>query len=172
VTSSAGYVLDANVFIEAHKRYYAFDLCPGYWAALLSHHHAGRLCSIGKVRDELVGKGDALSDWVQGLPDSFFVETADPSISALFSSVITWVQAQPQYHPGAKAAFAAGADGWLVAYAKAQNLIVATDEIPKPDIKRRVPIPNVCDAFGVDYVDTFKLLRTLGVSFILTGGKP
>jgi hypothetical protein len=158
-------VLDANVLIEAHKRYYAFDLCPGYWKALLSHHHGGRLCSIDRVRNELVGKGDALSDWAEGLPDSFFVETGDPSISVLFGNVVTRIQAQPQYLPAAKAAFAAGADGWLVAYAKAQNLIVATDEIPNPDIKRRVPIPKVCDAFGVAYVDTFKLLRTLGVSF-------
>jgi hypothetical protein len=165
MTPPGGYVLDANVFIEAHKRYYAFDLCPGYWAALLSHHHGGRLCSIGRVRDELVGKGDPLSDWVHGMPDSFFAETGDPSISALFGKVVTWVQAQPQYLAAAKAAFAAGADGWLIAYAKAQSLIVATDEIPNPDIKRRVPIPDVCDAFGVEYLDTFKLLRTLGVRF-------
>jgi hypothetical protein len=165
MTPPGGYVLDANVFIEAHKRYYAFDLCPGYWAALLSHHHGGRLCSIGRVRDELVGKGDPLSDWVHGMPDSFFAETGDPSISALFGKVVTWVQAQPQYLAAAKAAFAAGADGWLIAYAKAQSLIVATDEIPNPDIKRRVPIPNVCDASGVEYLDTFKLLRTLGVRF-------
>ena len=154
-----GYVLDANVFIEAHKRYYAFDICPGYWAALLNHHHGGGLRSIDRVRDELVGKGDALSSWAQGLPDSFFVGSGDPAVSALFANVVTWLQAQPQYLPAAKAAFAAGADGWLVAYAKAQNLIVATDEIPNPGIKRRVPIPNVYDAFGVDYVGTFELLR-------------
>ena len=165
MTPPERYVLDANVFIEAHKRYYAFDICPGYWAALLNHHHGGRLCSIDRVRDELVGQGDALSSWSQGLPDSFFVQSGDPAVGVLFANVITWVQAQAQYLQAAKAAFAAGADGWLIAYAKVQNLIVVTDEIPNAGIKRRVPIPNVCDAFGVDYLGTFNLLRALGVSF-------
>ena len=25
------YLLDANVFIEAYKRYYAFDIAPAFW---------------------------------------------------------------------------------------------------------------------------------------------
>ncbi|MBF0147506.1 MAG: DUF4411 family protein [Magnetococcales bacterium] len=25
------YLLDSNVFIEAKNRYYAFDICPGFW---------------------------------------------------------------------------------------------------------------------------------------------
>ncbi len=25
------YLFDANVFIEAKNRYYAFDICPGFW---------------------------------------------------------------------------------------------------------------------------------------------
>jgi len=30
------YVLDANMCIEAAQRYYAFDLAPGFWQALLA----------------------------------------------------------------------------------------------------------------------------------------
>jgi hypothetical protein len=164
MTATKSYLLDANVFIEAHKRHYAFDICPGYWAALLSHHHAGVLCSIDHVREELVGQGDALSKWTEDLPDSFFVGAADPKVSALFGDIVSWLQAQPQYLPFAKAGFVGGADGWLVAYAKAHGSILATDEVPNPNIRRRVPIPNVCDAFGVEYLDTFDLLRSLGVS--------
>ena len=32
--SDLQYILDANVFIEAYKRYYAFDLCPGFWRSI------------------------------------------------------------------------------------------------------------------------------------------
>jgi len=28
-------VLDAKVFIEAHKKYYAPDICPAFWNALI-----------------------------------------------------------------------------------------------------------------------------------------
>jgi hypothetical protein len=158
------YLLDANVFIEAHKRHYAFDICPGYWTALLSHHHGGRLCSIDRVREELVGQSDALSNWAQGLPGSFFVGTDDLKVADVFGGVVTWLQAQPQYFPYAKTEFFAGADGWLIAHAKAHDFIVVTDEVPNPNIRKRVPIPNVCDAFGVGYIGTFDLLRALGVS--------
>lgn len=48
------FVLDANVLIQAHRTYYAFDICPGYWTALLVHHDGERLCSIDRVRSELL----------------------------------------------------------------------------------------------------------------------
>lgn len=32
--SDAIFLLDTNVFIEAHQRYYGLDLCPGFWDAL------------------------------------------------------------------------------------------------------------------------------------------
>jgi len=65
----------------------------------------------------------------------------------------------------AKADFASGADGWIVAYAKAKGHIVVTHEVLNPDIRRKVPIPNVCNAFDVNYHDTFEMLRKLGVRF-------
>ncbi|MCK4783673.1 MAG: DUF4411 family protein [Desulfobacteraceae bacterium] len=40
-----------------------------------------------------------------------------------------------------------------------------THEVLYPDIRRKVPIPNVCEAFGLSYVDTFEMLRELGVRF-------
>jgi hypothetical protein len=163
--SGARFVLDTNVFIEAHRRYYAFDICPGYWAALIAHHGGNRLCSIDRVRNELLALADALSQWAQQLPGSFFEGTSDPSVTAWFGRIVAWVQAQPQFFPAAKAAFAAGADGWLIAYAKAQGLVIATNEVPNPAIKRRVPIPDVCNAFGVNYIQTFDMLRALGASF-------
>ena len=83
----------------------------------------------------------------------------------MLANIMTWIQAQPQFLLAAKSAFAAGADGWLVAYAKVQGFVIATDEVPNPNVRRRIPIPNVCDAFGVDYIDTFDLMRALGARF-------
>jgi Domain of unknown function (DUF4411) len=160
-----GYVLDANVFIEANKRYYAFDICPGYWTALLNHHTNGRICSIDRVRAELVGLGDAVSQWAQQLPGSFFAASSHPSVASEFSSIMAWVQAQAQYFAAAKADFARGADGWLIAYAKVQELTIVTEEAANKARKNKVPIPNVCDAFGVKWINTFALLRTLGIAF-------
>ena len=35
------YLLDANVFISAHRLYYGMNLCPGFWDALTALHDAG-----------------------------------------------------------------------------------------------------------------------------------
>jgi len=160
------FLLDANIFIEAKRKYYAFDLCPGFWEALIWQHRANRIRSIDRVKHELEeGKND-LGKWVStAMPDSCFASTKDPKVAAQYARMITWVQGQAQFTPGARAHFAAAADGWLIAYAKAYDLIVATHEAFAPEARKTVPMPNVCQAFGIDHVDTFQMLKTLGVSF-------
>jgi hypothetical protein len=73
------------------------------------------------------------------------------------------VNGQSQFLPGAISDFASGADGWLVAYAKVKGRIVVTQEVGRPDARSKVPIPNVCQAFGVVCADTFTMLRRLQV---------
>ena len=72
-----------------------------------------------------------------------------------------------QYNDRAKAEFARGADGWLVAYAQVEPVIVVTNEQPAPSSKRRIKLPDVCDQFGVRWEDTFSMLRSLNIQFDL-----
>jgi len=53
----------------------------------------------------------------------------------------------------------------LIAYAKAKSMILVTHEVLARDARKTVPIPNVCEAFGVSYVDTFEMLRDLEAQF-------
>ena len=72
------YVLDANTFIEAKNRYYGFEICPGFWTALISTHRSGEVVSIDRILDELKSQKDRLSDWVEKeVPKSFFKKTQD-----------------------------------------------------------------------------------------------
>lgn len=45
------YVLDANVFIEAARRYYAFDLAPKFWDSLIEQVDCGVIESIDRVKN-------------------------------------------------------------------------------------------------------------------------
>lgn len=47
---SSQYLLDANVFIEAARRYYAFDLVPSFWNKLVSLASNGDILSIDRVK--------------------------------------------------------------------------------------------------------------------------
>jgi Domain of unknown function (DUF4411) len=81
MSDAKSYVLDANVFIGAHQAYYAFDICPGFWGALVRQHRVRRVFSVDKVKSELMGMDDRLKEWVQnGAPDTFFKGTADKRV--------------------------------------------------------------------------------------------
>lgn len=54
------YVLDSNVFIQAKRRFYPFDVAPGYWDALRWHRLQGRVSTIDKVKGELERGADNL----------------------------------------------------------------------------------------------------------------
>ncbi len=159
------YVLDANVFIEAARRYYAFDIAPPFWENLIQHASNGRLQSIDRVKYELDKGKDELAAWATSQFNEAFCSTDEEDITEAYSEVMSWVQSQEQFSDVAKADFAASADGWLIACAKSKRFIIVTHEVLDPSIKRKVPIPNVCQALDVKYVDTFAMMRDLGMRF-------
>lgn len=161
----ATYVLDTNVFIEAARRYYAFDIAPPFWESLVHHAGKGRIQSLDHVKKELERGKDELSEWAASQFSGAFASTDEVDVTSCYTAVMGWVYAQDQFSDAAKADFADGADGWLVAYARSEGCIIVTHEVLDPGIKRKVPIPNVCEAFGVSYIDTFEMLRQLGVRF-------
>ena len=161
------YVLDANVFIEAKNRYYGFEICPGFWTSLVDLNNSKLVFCIDRIRDELVAQNDDIKDWVENRsPDTFFKQTQDQAVFNSFQAMVNWVYSQSQFVQAAKTEFASVADGWLLAYAHSNNLTVVTHEEFAPQARRKVPMPNVCLEFGIDYVNTFQMLADLNVKFI------
>lgn len=166
MSSRVKYVLDANVFIEAKRRYYAFDVCSGFWESLIWLQSEGRIGSIDRVKNELVRGGDDLTAWITSrMPETGFDSTDHRLIADCFGEMVAWVQSQSQFFPEAKAQFASGTDGWLMAYVKTQGHVLVTHEVLASDAKKKVPMPNVCRAFNIPYMDSFEMLRTLSVCF-------
>ena len=161
------YIVDSDVFITAKNRYYSFDICPGFWDSLLQHSESGQVFSLDRIRQELLAGSDddQIVAWVKNeVPAEFFLSTHDQEIVSAYTDIMVWVQRNPQFLDNAKAKFATEADGWLVAYAQLTGTVVTTNEQPSPEARNRVPLPNVCEQFGVRY-DTFAMLRTLGVRY-------
>lgn len=156
------YVLDSNVFIEAARRYYAFDLVSDFWEGLIWHADEGRILSIDRVKKELKKGQDELWNWARDCFSHAFTSADDADVIAAYTAIMIWAQNEEQFSEAAKASFAKGADAWLVAYAKAKGCVVVTQERPERDAKNRIKIPNVCQAFEVPFIDTFGMLRKLG----------
>lgn len=164
MSSNPTYVLDANVFIEAQRRYYGFDLCPGFWNCLRYHGDGKHLLSIDKVKQELEGE-DELHKWIKKSAPDIFMPTGASKVVQSYNKIINWANERQQYHSAAIEEFAGTADGWLVAFANTNGFIVVTHEKLAPGAKKRIPIPNICKAFDVRYVDTFDMLRALETKF-------
>ena len=160
-------VLDTSVFVQAHRNYYACDICPGFWDLLDYFAQLGLILSIDRVRDEIFApdEPDELTGWAEQTPSGLFTSTSEQAVVGAFKQMQAWSQGNAQFSAEAKEKFAEIADGWVVAYAKAHTAVVVTQEVYRADVKKRIPIPNVCQAFSVDCIDTFEMLRRLGGKF-------
>lgn len=159
------YVLDANVFIDAKRRYYAFDLVPIFWDSLIVQAGNGKIRSIDRVKDELRRGNDDLATWVGTHAHSLYMSTDEEDIIQSYTEILNWTMAQTRFTDPAKATFAGCADGWLIAYAKAKGGTVVTHEQPAPNAINSIKIPDVCIAFNVPFLNPFEMLRQLGVRY-------
>lgn len=156
------YLLDTNIFITA-KNELPMDVFPSFWRTLSELAASGSFRSIKKVEDEIRKGNDELVEWVDNnLPRDFFISENTETLASL-SAVSLWTTMNPVYTQAAKAEFAEVADSWIIAEALSQNVTVITLETPDPMCKRRVKIPDVCNAVGVKFCDLNTAFRTLGI---------
>ncbi len=157
------YLIDSNVFIQAKNFHYRFGFCQGFWEWLTEAHQAGLVFSIDKVRKELNNgkKDDPVRNWIDELPDTFFIDDiTDSDVIKHYSKIMNWVATDTHYTPQAKAEFANAdvADAFLVAAAKAGNFTIVTHEISNPNRKNRVMLPDAAKSFNVSSIMIYDLL--------------
>lgn len=155
------YLLDTNVLIQAHKDYYATDLVSTFWTYLAV---SPTINSIDKVKNEIDKKNEFLFNWARN-DFKHWESTENKKTAEQYLRLITWSNTHKQFADYAKEEFKSQnkADAWLVAHALATKRVVVTDEKFNIDIKKRIPIPNVCKEFGVRYINTFDMLRELQI---------
>ena len=158
------YLLDANVFIAAKNLHYGFDFCPAFWDWLVAGNESGRVFSVEKVGDEVLGVGDDLSYWAEKRGIGFFLRP-DASVFPSMSAVTSWASAQ-EYEPEAVSTFLQVADYYLVAQAHAGRHTVITHEVPSAST-RKIKIPNACIGLGIKCMTPYEMLRRERARFVL-----
>lgn len=159
------YVIDANILIEAYRRYYAFDLAPKFWTEIVTHVSAGNIVCVDRVQAEIAKGNDDLAEWIKTCGCTF-APTTDANTIAAYGKLMQWAASEQRFVPQALAEFAQVADAWIVAFAAAHGDIVTTHEVPNINSKKRIKIPDACQACSVPFVDTFAMLKRLGVKFM------
>ena len=158
------YWLDANVLIESKKRWYRFDVVPGFWSFLDAQWQQGRLAAPIRVYEELAERSDDdLAQWAkerQGTP--LFVEPSQ-EVQTLLREVAEYVE-NTYGNTKATRDFLDGADPWLVAYGRALGGTVITLEVGAiPGQTPKVKLPDVCEHFGVSWDSLFEMCQALGM---------
>lgn len=159
------YLLDANVFIQAKNLHYGFDFCPAFWDWLEQSSEAAVAYSLNQVRDELIGGGDELSDWVRG-PGSALFRAIGKRAQADIRWLAAWVESNTHYDQSAKTVFLNAADFFLVAEAKAHGHVLVTHEVSS-DTKKRIKIPEACLVADVEYTSPYRMLKREQARFVL-----
>lgn len=165
MSKDSKYLLDANIFIQAHQSYYAFDIAPSFWEKLIHNARDEKLISIDKIMEELKNgdDNDLLENWATTEFQNWFMSCSNEEVFKRYSQIIDWSQNSTHFKGAAKDEFARSADSWVLAYAKAYNHTIVTHEKYDANNKKRIKIPNVCEKFNISYIDTFTMLRNLDV---------
>lgn len=159
------YCLDSNFFITAKNDYYSFKIFPCFWDWLERAAEQGIIKSHISVFYEITDGKDELSEWIKKNKKLIFQES-DDKIMQIYSDIVNYINDNyaQQFH---KDEFLNKADPYLIAFAKAYNLIVVTHESlireqnlnANGQVKNKVKIPNICNYFKVNYVNTFEMLQ-------------
>lgn len=161
------WLLDANIFITAARREYGLDFCPAFWDWLIATNIEGKVCSLERVRNEIV-PGDDVGAWAADRDEAFFLPLL-PMDAPSLGKVAAWARAG-DFTAAAATEFLSIADAQLVAVAHARKLTVVTHEVPS-NSQQRIKIPTACVALGVAYASPYEMLRKEKAKFVLGSGR-
>lgn len=103
------YLIDTNIFIESAYRFYAFDICPGFWDFLEKVSNLGYVKSIINVYGEIREAKQELMDFKEKLKIKGFFLPIENITDKTYTKVATAIQ-EMRYRQEVIRHFSSGAD--------------------------------------------------------------
>lgn len=155
------FIFDTNIFIRS-KNEMPMDLWPTFWLRMKELFNSGEVFVSVKVVEEIENGKDELVEWIHDNIPSTCIIRLDPSIISKFVEIQNWAASRP-FTIAAKEDFAHVADAYLVATAAAKCYTLVTYEKPNPFSRKKVMIPDACNAIGVSFCDLNEVLKRMGM---------
>lgn len=155
------FLIDANVLIEANRKYYSLDRVPEFWEWLIHVAVAGQVKMPIDIYEEIAEGNDDLAMWAR---------RDDVKAAIVLNEEVDTLLVRRVTDEGYTADLTddevekVGRDPFLIAYAlvSPSDRCVVTTEASKPSRQRaNRHVPDVCSQLGVTCVDTFELVRQL-----------
>ena len=161
------YLIDTNIFIESAYRFYAFDICPGFWDFLEKCSETDCVKSIDKVYDEITSNNPKLQDFKERLKGAGFflpIENIAPSSYVKVSQMLQ----EMKYAEIAIKNFSECADFFLIALAHQESYTIVTHESKSSgNTRNKIKIPDVCEKLNINCIDIAEFLRRERAKFVL-----
>ena len=157
-----GYLFDTNIFITS-KNQLPYDVWPTFWRHIAELIRNGRIFSSEKVREEIERGNDELTTWMRENSTATFYIPLDSDILDQYAITQNWANNNSIFTQEARQTYADVADAYLVATAAAKKMVLVTYERSNSTCRRRVMIPDACQALDVEYCDLNIALRKLGI---------
>lgn len=155
------YSIDASSILDAWVRFYPIDTFPSFWSKFKGLVKDGSGIATKLIENEIKKKEDGCYNWFKENDlGGFFIEL-DIEIQKVVSDILR----NPNYQrliEDRKGTF--GADPFVIALAKVENLIVVTGERATNNIKKP-KIPDVCREMGIKCFNILDLMRKEGWKF-------
>ncbi len=159
------YLLDTNFFIQA-CRYYPQEIFPSFWNKLQQIIEDETIVIHETVLEEIFKNEDELTRWIKNTPHFKKVKISEVAFNK-YLEMCDWVSnPQQDYLQSAISAFKDNhnADAWICAECAVSGHILVTNE-KYGNSRSNVKIPNVCQAFGIEYMSVFDFMREQGFKF-------
>lgn len=156
------YLFDTNIFIRS-KNEMPVDIWPTFWMRIAELIRDGKIFTTEKVKEEIERGKDELTQWMKENETLGFYCPIDGDVLRKYSEVQNWARNTNRFTQVALDDFARIADAYLVATAAAKGWTLVTYETPDPYCRKRVKIPDACNALGVRVCDLNTAFKELGV---------
>jgi len=156
------YCLNANVLIQAWKKYYNPKFCPDYWNILNELGKQNKIFIPELVYEEITITEDDLSEWLKA--SKIPIKEISGPVTICLQRIYSSDPIHKNLVDNTKARSLA--DPWVIAHAMHENATVVTKEEKVTALNsNKIKIPNVCDSMGVRWINDFQFIDELDIKF-------
>lgn len=163
------YLLDTNIYINFYERYYLFDYFPSFWDKIKV------IINSNVVLPDIVVNEHYQDEWFKKWVEENFTGTHCKyrDYAEIWAEIIQHISNHDCYSEKALTndnswARERVADGWLVAIAKKDNLVIVTSEMKNINLNKNQPaqspkIPDIAHDLGVRCIDMNTFFQEIGL---------
>jgi len=162
------YWIDSSVLIQSRHKYHTKERVPQFWSWLDGKLDSGVIQMPHRAYREVTAGNDWLVKWCKDRRDRGLDVSSSAEVQSAYRQLVAHVEHKYRHAQHQIREFQRGADGWVIAHAKAtRGIAVSEEDRARKNATSSIKIPNLCREIQprVRWLDTFGMLDELEADF-------